>query len=102
MDAYDKFWDYVSSRKTEIGDVKREAQVKIDALTAERDVATAERDVATAERDAAEARADAVTAERDAAVEKLRQTARNLKALNLTTEQIAAATGLTAAEIEGL
>ena len=88
MDAYDRFWDYVSRRRTMIGDVKREAQVKIDALTAERDVATAER--------------DAATAERDAAVEKLRQTARNLKALNLTTEQIAAATGLTAAEIERL
>ena len=113
MDAYDKFWDYVSSRKTEIGDVKREAQVKIDALTAERDAVTAERDAAnaravavTAERDAANARAVAVTAERDAAVEKLRQdklqTVRSLKALNLTIEQIAAATGLTAAEIEGL
>ena len=36
----------------------------------------------------------------DAAVEKLRQTARNLKTLNLTTEQIAAATGLSASEIE--
>lgn len=49
---------------------------------------------------------DSATAERDAAVEKLRQdklqTARNLKALNLTIEQIAAATGLAADEIEKL
>ena len=51
--------------------------------------------VAVAERDTA-------AAERDAAVEKLRQTARNLKAMNLATEQIAAATGLSAAEIAAL
>jgi hypothetical protein len=35
-------------------------------------------------------------------LEKLRQTARNLKALNLSNEQIAAATGLAAREIENL
>ena len=53
------------------------------------------RDAALAERDAANARADAAT-------EKLRQTARNLKAMNLTIEQIASATGLTADEIKAL
>ena len=46
-----------------------------------------------------EAERDAAVAERDAAVEKLLQTARNLKALNLADEQIAAATGLSADEV---
>ena len=54
---------------------------------------------ATAERDAA-------MAERDSAIVKMRQdklqTARNLKAMNLADEQIAAATGLTADEIAAL
>ena len=50
----------------------------------------------------AEAKLGVAVAERDAAVEKLRQTARNLKAMNLTNEQIAAATGLSAAEIARL
>ena len=68
--AYDGFWDRVSIEATK----------------------KAYMDKAITERDAA-------VAERDAAVEKLRQTARNLKAMNLTNEQIAAATGLSAAEI---
>ncbi|MBR0068734.1 MAG: hypothetical protein IJQ00_14140, partial [Kiritimatiellae bacterium] len=55
---------------------------------------------------AANARADAATAERDAAIAKMRQdkldTARNLKTMNLSIEQIATATGLTAEEIEKL
>ena len=71
--AYEGFWDRVSIEATK----------------------KAYMDKAIAERDAA-------TAERDAAVEKLRQTARNLKAMKLTTEQISAATGLTVAEIDVL
>ena len=75
--AYEKFWDYASREATKEADMK----------------------AAIAERDAAVARADA-------AVEKLRQdklqTARNLKAMNLANEQIAAATSLSAAEIEKL
>ena len=70
---YDGFWDYVSREATKEADMK----------------------AAVAERDAA-------VAERDAAVEKLRQTARNLKAMKLTNEQIADATGLTADEIAAL
>ena len=50
----------------------------------------------------AEAKLGVAVAERDAAVEKLRQTARHLKAMKLTNEQIAAATGLSAAEIARL
>ena len=123
MAAYDGFWDYVSRKRSEIYDIECErnaalaerdaATAERDAATAERDAATAERDPATAERDAATAERDAATAERDAAnaradaaETKLRQdkpqTARNLKAMKLTTEQIAAATGLAAAEIERL
>ena len=92
--AYEKFWDYASREATKEADMK--------AAVAERDAAVAERDAAVAERDAVVAERDAVVAERDAAKEKLRQTARNLKAMNLTAEQIAAATGLPAVEIETL
>ena len=45
---------------------------------------------------------DDAHAKLDAAVEQLRPTARNLKAMKLTNEQIAAATGLTADEIATL
>ena len=55
---------------------------------------------ANAEREAE--KIPALKAKLDAAVEKLRQTARNLKAMNLTNEQIAAATGLTDDEIAAL
>ena len=85
--AYEGFWDRVSieaSKKYRLA----EAEAKLNAVTAERD----------AEKD----RADAATARADAAMEMLRQTVRNLKAMNLATEQIASATGLTAAEIERL
>ena len=92
--VYEKFWDYASREATKEADMK--------AAVAERDAAVAERDAAVAERDAVVAERDAVVAERDAAKEKLRQTARNLKAMNLTAEQIAAATGLPAVEIETL
>ena len=94
--AYEGFWDRVSIETTKKNRLA-EAEAKLDAANARAD---AERNRADAERN----RADAATAERDAAVEKLRQdklqTARNLKTLNLTTEQIAAATGLSASEIE--
>lgn len=81
---YDRYWDQVRRDKALIDDL----------------------DKAAAERDAAVARADAAVARADAAVEKLRQdklqTARNLKAMKLTDEQIAAATGLPIAEIARL
>ena len=77
---YDGFWDYVSREATKEAEM-REKETRMKA--------------AIAERDAEKARADA-------AVERLKQTARNLKAMKLTNEQIAAATGLTAAEIATL
>ena len=85
--AYDGFWDRVSIETTKNNRLA-EAEAKLSAATARADAATA--------------RADAATARADAAMEKLRQTVRNLKAMNLTTEQIAAATGLASAEIDKL
>ena len=90
MYAYDRFWDYASRKATEELDWKR-AKEKLARLAD-----------TEAKLDAATARADAATARADAATEKLRQTARNLKAMNLTNEQIAAVTGLAADEIEAL
>ena len=117
--AYEGFWDrvsiettrkrYMAEREAKLAEAEAklaETAVKLNAANAELNAANAELNAATTERDAEKARADAATAERDAAVEKLRQdklqTARNLKALNLTIEQIAAATGLAASEIEKL
>ena len=88
MLAYDKYWDRMSREATFKAN-QEEAEEKLGAMTAKLD--------------AEKARADAATARADAAVEKLKQdkiqTARNLKAMKLTNEQIAAATGLSVAEI---
>lgn len=71
--SYDGFWDRVSREATKEAEMRR----------------------AIAERDAAVARADAV-------LEMLHQAARNLKSMKLTDDQIAAATGLTVAEIAAI
>ena len=82
MRAYDKFWDAIASRKSEINAVKREAE--------------------KAKAEAEEAKAKAEEAEAKLKQEKF-DTARKLKAMNLmTTEQIAEVTGLSNAEIEAL
>ena len=74
---YDRYWDQVRRDKALMDDLE-DAHAKLDAATA---------------------KLDATTAERDAAVEKLRQTVRNFKAMNLDVEQIAKATGLTVEEV---
>ena len=85
MRAYDKFWDNVSIQKTLDNARKRE----IEAANA-------------AKREAEKAVAEA-KAEMEEAKEKMLDTARKLKAMNvMTVEQIAEATGLTAEEIEAL
>jgi len=88
---YDRYWDQVRRDK---------------ALMDERDAARAELDETNAKLDEAHAKLDEATARADAAEAKLRQdklqTARNLKSMNLSTEQIAAATGLADDEIEKL
>ena len=91
---YDRYWDQVRRDKALMDD--------LDEMHAKLDAATAERDTEKARADAATARADEATARADEALEKLRQTARNLKSMNLTTEQIAAATGLADDEIARL
>ena len=73
MLSYDKFWDRVSREAT------REANLK-----------------------EAEEKLDAMTAERDAAVEKLRQTARKMKAKGFSKKDISDLTGLPAGEIAAL
>ena len=89
--AYDGYWDAVRIEATIMGELN---DARADLLDAQAKV-----EEATAERDAA-------MAERDSAIVKMRQdklqTARNLKAMNLADEQIAAATGLTADEIAAL
>jgi len=102
---YDRYWDQVRRDKA-LMDERDAARAELDETNAKLDAAHAKLDAATARADAATARADAATARADAAEAKLRQdklqTARNLKSMNLTAEQIAAATGLAATEIEKL
>ena len=92
--AYEGFWDRVSIETTK--------KASFDRAIAERDAAMARADAVETELNAATAERDAAVARADEALEKLRQTARNLKALKLANEQIAAATGLSAAEIENI
>ena len=99
--AYEGFWDRVSIETTKKAYMDK-AIAERDAANARADAANARADAATARADAATARADAATARADEALEKLRQTARNLKSMNLSTEQIAAATGLADDEIARL
>ena len=91
MYAYDKFWDQASIEAT--------YQRDWEGAIAERDAAVASRDAAFARADAAVARADAEKVRADEATERVRQTVRNLKAMKLSPEQIASATGLSAGEI---
>jgi len=105
MAAYDGYWDAVRVEATIMGELN-DAREELAEEKKNRDAALAERDAEKARADAATAERDAATAERDAAIEKMRQdkldTARNLKAMNLTIEQIATVTGLTADEIKAL
>ena len=80
MLAYDKFWDRVSREATFLANREEERK----------------------KREEVEVKLGAMTAERDAAVEKLRQTARKMKAKGFSKKDIADLTGLTAAEIAAL
>ena len=94
MLAYDKFWDRASREKTWKGDMAR-TQAALEAAEAKLNATNAMLDTANAELNTA-------NAELDAAKNRICQTVRNLKALNLTFEQIAAATGLAIDEIAEL
>lgn len=119
MRAYDKFWDAVSTartleyaRKQEILDYQAKvSQAKEQIAQAEAKVSQAEEKAARAEEKTAQAEAKASRAEEQAAQAKeqaaqtearLLQTVHNLKSMNLTSDQIAAATGLTVKEVEAL
>ena len=88
MRAYDKFWDAIASRKSEINAVKREAE-------------KAKAEAVEAKAEAEEAKAKAEEAEA-----KLKQkdidTARKMKKLNIATDVISQVTGLSKAEIAAL
>ena len=105
---YDRYWDQVRRDKALMAERDsaraelEEIHEKLDAVNEKLDAANEKLDAATAELDAATAERDAATAERDAAVEKLRKTARKMKARGFSTDEIAELTGLAAAEIEEL
>ena len=88
MRAYDKFWDAISTRKTEILDY----ELKLEQAKAEAEEAKAEAEEAKAE--AEEAKAKLKQKDIDAA--------RKMKSDGMPVGQIAKYTGLTAEEIEGL
>ena len=110
--AYDGFWDLVSREATKEAEMReKDSRLKAavaarDAEKARADAEKARADAAVAERDKAFANLDAAVAERDAAIEKLHEeklrVARTLKDMNLSTERIAATTGLADAEIARL
>ena len=91
MFFYDKFWDRVSTQRTLEYDWKMKME-KAEAKTKE----------AEAKAEEAEAKKKEAEAKQKEAEEKLVNTARYLKAMSLSNEQIAKATGLTPAEIESL
>ena len=95
MFFYDKFWDRVSTQRTWEYDWK----IKMEAIEAKAEEAEAK----TKEAEAKTKEAEAKTKEAEA---KLKQkdidVARKLKAMNLTSEQIAEATGLTVEQIEAI
>ena len=97
MLAYDKFWDRMSR---EAGAERERRKMEEDRVWIERARREMEADKAAmaAEREAMKA----ATAERDAATERLRRTVRNLTAMGLSLEQVATATGLSAAEVSGI
>ena len=84
MREYDKFWDAISTHKTEILDY----ELKIEQ--------------AKAEAEEAKAKAEEAKAKAEEAKAKFMDSARKMKAKGIGTQDIAEITGLTAAEIEAL
>ena len=99
MRAYNKFWDNVSVAKT-LEYARRqeleEAQKKIAEAEAKMEQAKAETEQAKAEMEQVKAEAEAKLKQKDIDV------ARKLKAMGLSSGQIAKATGLTLEQIESL
>ena len=87
--GYDDFWDAVRVEKTIVSDAERKGMAQGMAQGIEKGMAQGiEKGIAQAEV--------------KWRTEEKKDIARNLKSLGLATEQIQAATGLTAEEIEGL
>ncbi|MBQ3340913.1 MAG: Rpn family recombination-promoting nuclease/putative transposase [Kiritimatiellae bacterium] len=112
MDAYDRFWDIVSSRRSIAADMERRlgaAKAELDALVVELDATKSKLDATKSKLDATKSKLDATTSKLDATtskldatVEKLRESARQMKTDGMAVETIAKYTGLTAAEIARL
>ena len=98
MRAYDKFWDIISTRKTEIYDY----ELKLEKVKADYEEAKSKVEEARAEVEEARAEAEDARVEAEEAKSKLFQTVRNLKAIGFTIEQVAEATGLSVEQIERL
>ncbi|MBQ3752344.1 MAG: Rpn family recombination-promoting nuclease/putative transposase [Prevotella sp.] len=102
MFFYDKFWDRVSTQRTWEYDWK----IKMEAVEAKAEEAEAKTKEAEAKTKEAEAKTKEAEAKTKEAEAKLKQkdidVARKLKAMNLTSEQIAEATGLTVEQIEAI
>ena len=111
MLAYDKFWDRMSREagrereRRELEAAKAAVAAERETLNAEKVAVAAERETLNAEKVAVAAEREtlnAATAERDAAVEKLRQSVRQMKADGMAVEVIAKYTGMTPDEINGV
>ena len=116
MFFYDKFWDRVSTQRTWEYDWKikmeaveakaEEAEAKTKEAEAKAEEAEAKTKEAEAKAEEAEAKTKEAEAKTKEAETKLKQkdidVARKLKAMNLTSEQIAEATGLTVEQIEAI
>ncbi len=116
MFFYDKFWDRVSTQRTWEDDwkikmdtaekEKLEAQAKAEKAEAKAEKAEAKAEVAQAKAEEAQAKAEEAEAKVKEAEAQLKQKtigfAHRLKNLGLSSEQIAAATGLTVEQIEDI
>ena len=105
MRAYDKFWDNVSVQRTIENALKRDAEkakAEYEQAKAKIEIVKAELEQAEADKEKAEADKEKAEADKQKAEELLLQTIRNLKAMNMSAEQIAKATGLTIEEIDSL
>ncbi|MBQ9430031.1 MAG: Rpn family recombination-promoting nuclease/putative transposase [Kiritimatiellae bacterium] len=97
--GYDLFWDAVRVQKEIMAEPERRSKIAFKKGLEE---GLAEGRAKGLEEGLAEGKAEGRAEGLREGKEKLLQAARNLKAMGLTAEQIAAATGLTAAELEKL
>ncbi len=112
MRAYDKFWDAISTRKTEIYDYElkiqkakaelQQVEAELQQAEAKAEQAEAKVEQAEAKVEQAEAKAEQAEAKAEQAEAKILNTARRMKARNYSFEEIAEMTGLSEKQIEAL